>query len=84
MPGVERKWERLSPEERQRLVQELIDYFERERDEKIGLIAAGDLLDHFLRSAGTVLYNKGIHDARKAMESRFNELNYDLDELTDT
>jgi uncharacterized protein (DUF2164 family) len=78
-----RKHERLTEEERQAAIQELINFFEVERDEKIGVIAAGELLDHFLLSVGATLYNKGIAAARTALHARLDELNYDLDELLD-
>lgn len=78
-----RKWDRLTEEERQQAIDALIGFFEVERDEKIGVVAAGELLNHVLQTAGTSLYNKGIEDARKALRARMDELNYDLDDLID-
>lgn len=37
----------LSAEEKKKLLEEIQSYFERERDEKIGIIAAEDLLEFF-------------------------------------
>ena len=81
MGMIKKSWERLSEEERTILKDELIQFFENERDEKIGVIAADELLNFFLRSAGNLLYNKGIADAKKTMESRHEELRFDLDDL---
>ncbi|MBI1289451.1 MAG: DUF2164 family protein [Flavobacteriales bacterium] len=78
-----RKHDRLTEEERQKAIQELIAFFEVERDEKIGVIAADQLLDHMLLSVGATLYNKGIAAAKNALHTRLEELNYDLDDLMD-
>lgn len=78
-----RKWDRLTEEERQAAIQELINFFEIERGEKIGVIAADEILNHMLQTVGTTLYNKGITAARNALQTRVDELNYDLDDLID-
>ena len=83
MAEIRRSLERLSNEERNILKEELIIFFDRERGEKIGIIAAEEILNHFLKSAGVILYNKGIYDAKKAFENRYNELQFDLDDLID-
>lgn len=81
--ATNRKWDRLTDEERQAAIQELIDFFEVERDEKIGVIAADELLNRMLETVGTTLYNKGIAAARNAIQTRVDELNFDLDDLMD-
>lgn len=78
---MKRKWDKLTVEQRKEAKKDLIYFFESERDEKIGVIAAEQLLDFFLEHIGTKLYNQGIVDAKKALEERMSELNYDLDEL---
>lgn len=78
---TKRKWERLSDEEKQHFLQDLILFFENERDEKIGVIAAEELTNFFLQSVGKTLYNKGIRDAKAALNTRMEELGYDLDDL---
>ncbi|MCB0795824.1 MAG: DUF2164 family protein [Flavobacteriales bacterium] len=83
MAGTKRRWDRLAEEERSQAKQELIDFFAMERDEQIGLVAADALLDHFLRSVGGTLYNKGVVDARNSVDTRIQEMRYDLDDLLD-
>lgn len=80
---MKRKWDRLTEEQRKAAKEDLIYFFENERDEKIGVIAADNLLDFFLEHVGTKLYNKGLADARQAIDTRMDELTYDLDELRD-
>lgn len=58
MTNVKRYWEHLSDEEKRFAKDELILFFERERDEKIGLIAAEEILNYFLQNVGNRLYNK--------------------------
>ena len=78
---TKRKWDRLSDDEKQLAIRQLIEFFEVERDEKIGVIAADEILSHVLQTVGVALYNKGIEDARNALRTRLDELNYDLDDL---
>ena len=83
MAEIRSSWERLSNEERNTLKEELIIFFDKERGENIGIIASEEILNHFLKSAGVKLYNKGVYDAKKALENRYNELLFDLDNLID-
>ena len=83
MPEINRKWNRLSDEQRKEAVKEIIDFFESERNEKIGVVAAEELLNFFLSNIGGKLYNKGIEDSKTAINNRFEELQFDLDELLD-
>ena len=83
MAEINRSWERLSNEERKKAKEDLIIFFQKERDEKIGIIGAEQILNHFLKSAGSKIYNKGVYDAKKALESRYKVLQFDLDDLID-
>lgn len=78
---MKRKWECLSDEEKNSAKEQLILFFEKERDEKIGVIAAEELLNFFLQTVGPALYNQGVADARQALDSRMDELRYDLEDL---
>ena len=83
MASALKKWDRLSEEKKRVVIDEFIHFFEEERGEQIGKLAAEQILNFFLESAGTELYNKGVQDAKKAVESRFEEIKYDLDDLLD-
>ena len=83
MTKITRRWKRLSEEERKLIKEEMILFFENERDEKIGIIAAEEILNFFIKSVGNKLYNKGVEDAKKALENRYDELKFDLDDLID-
>ncbi|MEM6831015.1 MAG: DUF2164 domain-containing protein [Bacteroidota bacterium] len=81
MPDINRKHDRLPDDKKQQAIDEIIYFFEHERDETIGRVAAAELLNFFLESIGKHIYNKGIADAKSALESRVDELRYDLDDL---
>ncbi len=83
MNQIKRTWERLSDEEKNLAKEELILFFENERNEKIGVVAAEEIINFFLQSIGSKLYNKGVNDAKKVLRNRMDELNYDLDDLID-
>lgn len=83
MSRTKRTWEKLTDEEKSSAKEELILFFENERDEKIGVIAAEKIINFFLQSVGGKLYNKGVNDAKKAMENRLEELKFDLDDLVE-
>ena len=80
---MNRKWDRLSEESKQSIIDQLILYFEQERGEKIGVLAAGQLLDFFQQAASAEIYNKGVEDAKKLIESRMDDMKFDLDDLLD-
>ena len=84
MTIIKRKGDHLGDEQRGQFIQELIHYFEKERDEKIGTIAAQELLTFFLEKLGAELYNKGIIDAKNTLKTKVEDLQYDLDDLLDT
>ncbi len=84
MTKIKRKGDHLEDDQRRKFIEELIHYFEVERDERIGTIAAQELLNFFLENVGAELYNKGIADAKSTLKAKFEDLQYDLDDLLDT
>ncbi|MCZ4408336.1 DUF2164 domain-containing protein [Cryomorphaceae bacterium 1068] len=83
MARVNRKGDKISDEKRQELIDEIVSFFTNERDEKIGVLAAEQILNFFLDKAGADIYNKGVYDAKAAIERQQEELYYDLDDLLD-
>ncbi|MBP9728147.1 MAG: DUF2164 family protein [Candidatus Moranbacteria bacterium] len=79
MAEIKRDWDILSDEERRRTLDDIIGYFATERGEVIGVIAAGELLDLFLRTTGSTIYNHAIDDARPLLEKNFSSALLDID-----
>jgi uncharacterized protein (DUF2164 family) len=56
-------------------------YFDEERDEDLGDLAAGLILDFFLEKVGPAVYNQGLRDARAWFERRMQDLEVDYGSL---
>ena len=54
----------LSPELKKQLLEEIVYYFETEREEKLGIIASEQILDFFMDNLGRFIYNKALDDAK--------------------
>ena len=54
----------LSSEQRRKL-EEIIYFFQEERDEELGIIGAETVLDFFLDVLGEIIYNKALDDAKR-------------------
>lgn len=58
---------KIPREQKQTLIDRIRSYFELERDEPIGELAAEHLLDFMITAIGPALYNQAIRDARKVV-----------------
>jgi uncharacterized protein (DUF2164 family) len=74
---TKRKWDLLSEKEREKAINDLIDFFETEKDEKIGVVAAEEILDTLLQSSATIIYNKAIKDTIDFIRERFEDIAID-------
>ncbi|MFC1856193.1 DUF2164 family protein [Thermodesulfobacteriota bacterium] len=81
MTKTKRSWDLISQEKRRDSIKDIIDFFMTERDEEIGVIAAENILDHFLQGIGLDLYNKGIEDSKNFLVSRFEDIELDMEAL---
>jgi uncharacterized protein (DUF2164 family) len=81
MPEIHRGLGGLTEEARDRCIKEVISYFHDERNEEIGVIAAGNVLDFFLQSVGPDIYNKAIDDAKKSFQKQLEGLDFEIDLL---
>ncbi len=70
----------FSLEEKVALIKEIQNFFCQEKGEKIGIIAAENLLDFFIENLGTKIYNKALDDAKVWFSKRMDiiEIDYDL------
>ena len=81
MKKIKRKWDLISKAKREYCINEIIRFFQSERDEMIGVIAAEEILDFFLQTTGGEIYNKGVEDSKEVLKGRFLDLELDLDLL---
>lgn len=61
---------KLPREQKERLIAEVQRFFEEERSEAIGSIAAEALLEHMTALLGPLLYNHALADARRIVSER--------------
>ena len=71
----------LTNEEKNKLITKIQDFFYTERDEKIGVIAAEVVLDFFLDTLGTTIYNKSLMDSKVWFSRCLENLDADFDLL---
>ncbi len=71
----------LTDEERDLFIKDIQYYFQTERDENLGDLGAGFILDFFLEKIAPTLYNHALDDAKHWLTSRLEELDYAYDEL---
>ena len=70
----------LSKEARKEAIASIERWFQENRDERIGNIAAGALLAFFLEEVGPSVYNRGVADAQERMQMRLSELDIEIHE----
>ena len=68
----------LSREARIQAIQSIERWYETERDERIGNIAAGALLGFFLKEIAPSVYNLAVADAQERLQARVAELDIEL------
>lgn len=65
---------KLEKTNRDKLIEEIITYVNEERDEELGELAAGFLLDFFCERLGPLYYNLGLRDAHAFINDKLEDL----------
>ncbi|WP_321507733.1 DUF2164 domain-containing protein [uncultured Methanoregula sp.] len=64
----------ITKERRDEMISLLKQYFSKERDEEIGDLAAGLILDFILEKLAPEFYNQGVCDAHRYMQDAAEDL----------
>lgn len=64
----------ISKEKKKEMVSAIKNYFLKERDEEIGDLAAGLILDFVIEELAPEFYNQGIDDSYKFLENSLEDL----------
>lgn len=64
----------ISMEKKKEMIVSIQEYFFRERQEKIGDLAASILLDFFIENLAPEFYNQGVYDSYKYFSDRVNDV----------
>ena len=70
----------LSKEAKKEAVASIEKYFEEKLDQRIGNIAAAELLGFFLEEIAPVVYNRAVAIVQERMQARVMELDIDVHE----
>ena len=70
----------LSKEARQQAISSIERYFEQERDERIGNIAAGALLNFMLQEIGPSIFNQAVSQVQERLQQRVTEVDIEVHE----
>ena len=65
---------KLTKEKRSDMIEALKTYYRKERDEKLGDLAAGLLLDFITEELGPEYYNQGVLDSSRFMQDKTEDL----------
>jgi uncharacterized protein (DUF2164 family) len=65
---------KISKEKRDAMISAIKNYFEKEREEEIGDLASGLILDFIIEEIAPEFYNQGVYDSYKYMESMREDL----------
>lgn len=68
----------LSMEDKKRLLGEIKEYFSKEREEDIGIIASENLLEFFLNTMGKYIYNKALDDTKLWFDRKIGDIESDF------
>lgn len=78
---MKKEFDYLSEEKRKQAIKEVIAFFQDERNEEIGIIAAEEALDFFLQTIGEEIYKKAIEDVKRIAKEHLEDLEIELDIL---
>ena len=70
----------LPKEARKEAIASIERWFQEERDERIGNIAAGALLNFVLEEIGPTIYNRAVADVQERLQMRIGELDIEIHE----
>ncbi|WP_409341961.1 DUF2164 domain-containing protein [Paenibacillus sp. MBLB4367] len=69
---------KLPLEQKELMIAHIRHFFEEERGEQMGELAAGQVLDFMFELVGPVVYNQALQDAKTALTERMLSLEDDL------
>jgi len=65
---------KLNKEKREEMVSKIKNYFLEEREEELGDLACGMILDFIIEELSSEFYNQGVYDSYKFMNDRIEDL----------
>jgi uncharacterized protein (DUF2164 family) len=81
MTKIIRKCDLLTKEQKKHCQNELMCYFETERNEQIGIIGTAEIIELVVEHTAEAIYNQGITDAKKLLQGKHEDAMFELDAL---
>jgi len=79
---MKNKWDSDDDALQRKCLDEVIARVDEIGDSPAGIIAAQDIVDIVTEHLAPEIYNRGVRDARKVLQDKLGDLEYDLDSLT--
>jgi uncharacterized protein (DUF2164 family) len=73
----------IKEEKRAEYIKKIIGFFATERNEEIGVVAGGEILDFFSEEIGKEIYKEAIADTKKIIKEKVEDLDIALDLLSE-
>ncbi|MDW7668940.1 MAG: DUF2164 domain-containing protein [Bacillota bacterium] len=64
----------LSDDRKKRIIEDIKEYFYKERGEEIGILAAELFYNFIIERIGAEIYNQGLIDAKKFLEEKADDI----------
>ena len=71
----------ISDEKKRGVVEAIIAFYKRERDEEIGIIAAEEILDLVVDLVGREIFNKGVDETVRLLQDRLGSVWVDVEAI---
>lgn len=68
----------LDKDPRAHAIESIQIFFDQKRDERLGNLEAGSLLDFFLEQIGPMIYNRAVADAQALMQDKLIDIDGEL------
>ena len=69
----------ISDEKKREVVEAIIAFYKRERDEEIGVIAAEEILELVIDLVGRDIFNKGVDETARLLQDRLSGVWVDVE-----
>ncbi len=81
MSEINRGLGALIEKDRDAIIKSIISFFQDERNEEIGVIAAGKVLDFFIDELAPKFYNKAIDETKDLIKKQLESIDFEFDIL---
>ena len=78
---MQKKFSGIPKEQNDKCIAEVITRIEEIESERVGVIAAQDVIDIVVENLGPDIYNSAIQDTKKLLQEKIADIEFEIDEL---